>query len=40
MKIAFSTGSLYTCGLDRVFGLARENGFDGVEIMVDLRATV
>lgn len=37
MKIAFSTGSLYTYGLDRVFGLARETGFDGVEIMVDHR---
>ncbi len=37
MKIAFSTGSLYTCSLDRVFGLAREAGFDGVEIMLDNR---
>jgi sugar phosphate isomerase/epimerase len=37
MKIAFSTGSLYTFGLDRVFGLAREAGFDGVEVMVDNR---
>lgn len=37
MKIAFSTGSLYTYGLDRVFRLAREAGFDGVEIIVDNR---
>jgi len=37
MKIAFSTGSLYTFGLDRVFGLAQEAGFDGIEIMVDNR---
>ena len=37
MKIAFSTGSLYTYGLDRVFGLAQEAGFDGVEIMIDNR---
>ncbi len=37
MQIAFSTGSLYTYGLDRVFGLAREAGFDGVEIIIDNR---
>jgi len=37
MQIAFSTGSLYTYGLDRVFDLAREAGFDGMEIMVDNR---
>ncbi|UCC61878.1 MAG: sugar phosphate isomerase/epimerase [Anaerolineae bacterium] len=37
VKIAFSSGSLYTFGLDRVFGLAGEAGFDGVEIMVDNR---
>lgn len=37
MKIAFSTGSLYTYGLDRVFALARETGFDGIEIMIDRR---
>lgn len=29
MQIAFSTGSLYTCGL------TREIGFDGVDLMVD-----
>jgi sugar phosphate isomerase/epimerase len=37
MKIAFSTGSLYTWGLSRVFGLAQEAGFDGVEIIIDNR---
>lgn len=37
MKIAFSTGSLYTYGLDRVFNLAAEAGFDGVELMIDNR---
>jgi sugar phosphate isomerase/epimerase len=37
MKIAFSTGSLYTFGLDRVFGLAQEAGFDGLEVMIDNR---
>ncbi len=37
MKIAFSTGSLYTFGLNRVFGLAQEAGFDGVEVMIDNR---
>lgn len=35
--IALSTGSLYTFGLDRVFGLATDAGFDGVELMVDHR---
>lgn len=35
MKIAFSTGSLYTFGLDRTFALAQSVGFDGVEIMID-----
>jgi sugar phosphate isomerase/epimerase len=37
MKIAFSTGSLYTCSLERTFALIREAGFDGVEIMIDNR---
>jgi sugar phosphate isomerase/epimerase len=37
VKIAFSTGSLYTYGLGRVFGLAQEAGFDGVEVIVDNR---
>ena len=35
--LALSTGSLYTYGLDRVFGLAKEAGFDGVEVLVDGR---
>lgn len=35
--IALSTGSLYTYGLDRVFELAREVGFDGVEVLIDER---
>ena len=33
--IALSTGSLYTYGLARVFALAAETGFDGIEVMVD-----
>ena len=37
MQIAFSTGSLYTFGLARVFELAQEAGFDGLELMVDNR---
>jgi sugar phosphate isomerase/epimerase len=35
--LALSTGSLYTYGLDRVFGLAKEVGFDGIEVLVDGR---
>ncbi|RME48031.1 MAG: sugar phosphate isomerase/epimerase [Chloroflexi bacterium] len=35
--IALSTGSLYTYGLDRVFALAADAGFDGLELMVDHR---
>jgi len=35
--LALSTGSLYTYGLDRVFGLAKEAGFDGLEVLVDGR---
>ena len=35
--LALSTGSLYTYGLNRVFGLAKEAGFDGVEVLVDGR---
>lgn len=35
--IALSTGSLYCYGIDRVFGLAAETGFDGIEVMVDDR---
>lgn len=35
--IVLSSGSLYTYGLDRVFNLARDVGFDGLELMVDHR---
>lgn len=35
--LTFSTGSLYLYGLERVFALAAEYGFDGVEIMCDER---
>jgi sugar phosphate isomerase/epimerase len=35
--LALSTGSLYTYGTERVFGLAKEAGFDGVEMMIDQR---
>jgi sugar phosphate isomerase/epimerase len=37
MRFALSTGSLYTYGLDRVFALAVEVGFDGIEVLVDPR---
>jgi len=37
MRFALSTGSLYTYGLDRVFALAAEAGFDGIEELVDSR---
>ena len=33
--IALSTGSLYTYGLSRVFELAAQVGFDGIEMMID-----
>lgn len=36
-RIALSTGSLYTYGLARVFELAAEAGFDGVEVLIDHR---
>lgn len=35
--IIFSTGSLYTYGLNRVFALAAEAGYDGLEVLVDAR---
>lgn len=35
--IIFSTGSLYLYGLNRAFELAKEAGFDGVEVLVDER---
>ncbi len=37
MQFIFSTGSLYTYGIDRCFELAAQAGFDGVEIMIDHR---
>jgi sugar phosphate isomerase/epimerase len=37
MRFALSTGSLYTYGLDRVFALGAEAGFDGIEVLVDHR---
>ena len=37
MRFALSTGSLYTYGLDRVFALAAEVGFDGIEVLIDPR---
>lgn len=37
MIIALSAGSLHTYGLDRVFGLAVEAGFQGLEIIIDNR---
>ena len=37
MKLVLSTGSLYTYGLDRVFALAAEAGFDGMEVLIDAR---
>jgi sugar phosphate isomerase/epimerase len=35
--IVLSTGSLYTYGMERVFALAAQAGFDGVEILIDER---
>lgn len=35
--IALSTGSLYSYGIARVFGLAARAGFDGIEVLVDHR---
>ena len=37
IPVIFSTGSLYTFGLDRSYGWAAEAGYDGVEIMMDER---
>jgi sugar phosphate isomerase/epimerase len=37
MKFIFSTGSLYTYGIDRCFDLAGRAGFDGIELMIDRR---
>ncbi|HOU23854.1 MAG TPA: sugar phosphate isomerase/epimerase [Anaerolineae bacterium] len=35
--LALSTGTLHNYGLDRVFALAREAGFQGIEVIVDAR---
>lgn len=35
--ILLSTGSLNTLGLSRIFALAAEAGFDGIEVMIDGR---
>jgi len=35
--IALSTGSLYSYGLNRVFDLAAQAGFQGIEVLVDQR---
>ena len=35
--IALSTGSLYSYGLNRVFALAAQAGFQGIEVLVDQR---
>jgi len=37
MRYVLSSGSLYTYGLNRVFALAAEAGFDGVEVLIDMR---
>jgi sugar phosphate isomerase/epimerase len=37
IPVALSTGSLYTYGIARVFELAAQAGFDGVEVLMDHR---
>jgi sugar phosphate isomerase/epimerase len=37
VPVIFSTGSLYTFGLERVYGWISEAGYDGAEIMMDER---
>ena len=37
MRYILSTGSLYTYGIERLFALAAEAGFDGIEMLVDMR---
>jgi sugar phosphate isomerase/epimerase len=37
MQFALSTGSLYSYGLGRVFALAAQAGFDGLEVLIDWR---
>lgn len=36
MRFTLSTGSLYTYGFNRIFALAQESGFDGIEVLVDV----
>jgi len=35
MKIVFSAGSLYTLSLEKAFEIARDTGFDGMEIIIN-----
>ena len=37
MRFILSTGSLYNYRIDRVFALAAEAGFDGIELLIDHR---
>ncbi len=37
MLIVLSTGSLYLYGIGRVFALAAEAGYDGIEVLIDHR---
>jgi sugar phosphate isomerase/epimerase len=37
IPVVFSTGSLYTFGLERVYAWISEVGYDGVEVMMDER---
>lgn len=37
MRFILSTGSLYNYSIDRVFALAAEAGFDGIELLIDDR---
>jgi sugar phosphate isomerase/epimerase len=37
MRYTLSSGSLYTYGLERAFALAAEAGFDGIEVLIDMR---
>jgi sugar phosphate isomerase/epimerase len=37
MHFIFSTGSLYSYGIDRCFDFAQRAGFDGIELLIDQR---
>jgi sugar phosphate isomerase/epimerase len=37
MRFILSTGSLWSYSIERVFGFAAEAGFDGLELLVDMR---